>query len=81
VQELQAADAPNDNTGEPLWVVTVCRRIKETALPVFNRQEQVNRDMATSIRFAVLCLGAEADARFLELGEAFRDIAAGITLL
>ena len=67
---------------EPTWAANVSRRLELAALPIFNRQQRLTRNAATSIRLAALCLGAEADARNQhESGEAFRKIAAGVTLL
>ena len=64
------------------WAATVAHRLQETASPVFNRQEQLTRDATTSIRLAALCLAAEADGLDQrELGEGFREIALGVTLL
>lgn len=82
VQELQATQTPERSTGEPTWAVTVSRRLQETASAIFNRQKQPTPSDVTSIRLAALCLAAEADAlNQSQLGEGFREIAAGITLL
>jgi hypothetical protein len=46
------------------------------------RQQPLTTDTATAIRLAALCLAAEADAREAnQLGDTFREIAAGVTLL
>ena len=61
---------------------TVSRRLQQTAVVVFDRREQLTSGRATSMRLAALCLAAEADAQDQRpLGDAFREIAAGITLL
>jgi hypothetical protein len=61
---------------------TIGSHIQETATPVFNRQEHLTPVLATSIRLAALCLAVEADDRDQrELGEDFRKIAAGVTLI
>ena len=82
MQTLQATQTPHGKTSESSWVATVSRRLQETAIPVFDRQQQPTPGTATSIRLAALCLAAEADAlEERQLGEAFRKIAAGVTLL
>jgi hypothetical protein len=64
------------------WIVAVGHQLQESAIPIFNRQKQLTCVGATSIRLAALCLAVEADALDQsELGENFRKLAAGITLL
>jgi hypothetical protein len=64
------------------WVHQVARNLQETALPIFTRQQPLTMDTATAIRLAALCLAAEADMREAsQLGDTFREIAAGVTLL
>ena len=61
---------------------TVSRRLQQTAVVVFDQREQLTSGRATSMRLAALCLAAEADAQDQRpLGDAFREIAAGVTLL
>jgi len=51
-------------------------------LPIFTRQQPLTTHTTTAIRLAALCLAAEADAREAnQLGDTFREIAAGVTLL
>jgi NACHT domain len=81
-QTLAATQSSQGSTSESSWAAIVSRRLQQAAFPVFNRQEQLTRDAATSIRLAALCLAVEADAlHHSGLGEDFRKIAAGITLL
>ncbi|MGH3801048.1 MAG: hypothetical protein ACRDTD_13090, partial [Pseudonocardiaceae bacterium] len=45
-------------------------------------QQPLTTETATTIRLTALCLAAEADAREAsQLGDTFREIAAGVTLL
>ena len=82
MQALQATQMTHRRTDSPSWAATVGRRLQETAIPVFNRQEQLTSADATSIRLAALCLAVEAeDLDQSELGEDFRKIAAGVTLI
>ena len=79
---LQATQMPYPRTGSPSWAATVGRHLQGTAIPVFNRQEQLTSAGATSIRLAALCLAVEADdLDQSKLGEDFRKIAAGVTLI
>ena len=64
------------------WAHRVARNLREIALPIFTRQQPLTADTATAIRLAALCLAGEADAHAAsELGNTFREIAAGVTLL
>ncbi len=82
MQALRATQMPYRHTGSPSWAATVGRHLQETAIPVFNRQEQLTSAHATSIRLEALCLAVEADdLDQSELGEHFRRIAAGVTLI
>jgi hypothetical protein len=82
MQELRATQMPDHQTDSPSWAATVGRHLQETAIPIFNRQEQLTCADATCIRLAALCLAVEADALDQsELGEDFRKIAAGVTLI
>jgi NACHT domain len=64
------------------WAHQVAINLRETALPVFTQQQPLTVYTATAIRIAALCLAAEADARKAnQLGDTFREIAAGVTLL
>jgi NACHT domain-containing protein len=64
------------------WVRHVTRSLTEIAVPIALRQEPLTDVAATALRLAALCLAAEADAATVgQLGSAFREIGAGITLL
>ena len=83
-QALQAAQMPyrRRRTGSSSWAATVGRHLKKIAIPAFNHQKQLTSADATSIRLAALCLAVEADdLDQSELGEDFRKIAAGVTLI
>jgi hypothetical protein len=82
VQALQATQTANGKTSESSWVATVGPRLQQAAIPVFDRREQLTPGAATCIRLVALCLAAEADTLHgRQLGDAFREIAAGVTLL
>jgi hypothetical protein len=81
VQAVAAQDG-HPETRTPSWAATVATRLQHTAAPVFERQQPLNPDVVTAIRLAVLSLAAEADSLGPhELGDTFREIAAGVTLL
>jgi energy-coupling factor transporter ATP-binding protein EcfA2 len=64
------------------WPVQVAGQLADYAGPVFAREQPITTDQATVIRVAALCLAAEADADSAsDLGDTFREIAAGATLL
>ena len=66
----------------PPWAYQVVSNLEKTALPIFTRQQPLTSDTATALRLAALCLAAEADVRDAnQLGDTFREIAAGVTLL
>jgi hypothetical protein len=74
--------APQDAEAMPSWAITVAVYLAETAGPVFDRRECPAPTVATGIRLAALCLAGEADGLDRsEVGDMFREIAAGITLL
>lgn len=79
---LQHLD-PSEERSPHAWVSEVAHRLEELAVPVFTRRERLTPETATSIRLAALFLAAEADAatRGSALGDDFREIAAGVTLL
>lgn len=81
-KELRELLSP-PNKADPLpWGYQVASNLEESALPIFNRQHPLNSDTATALRLAALCVAAEADARQAQqLGNTFREIAAGVTLL
>ena len=73
---------PPDGAAWRPWAHQVAINLQETALPIFTRQQPLTADTASAIRLAALCLAAEADAREAnQLGDTFREIAAGVTLL
>ncbi len=81
-QDLANLLGPTDSAASPPWARQVAINLQETALPIFTRQQPLTRDTATTIRLAALCLAAEADVRKAnQLGDTFREIAAGVTLL
>jgi hypothetical protein len=64
------------------WASTVAGRLEEIALPVVTRREPIMADTASAIRIAALCLAVEADkGGSILAGDAYRQIAAGITLM
>ncbi len=81
-QALVNLFGPPDQAAPLRWAHQVARNLQETALPIFTRQQPLTANTATAIRLAALCLAAEADAREAnQLGDTFREIAAGVTLL
>ena len=82
VQALQAIVTSHSESAGVLWASAVTARLRQTAVAVFDRREQLTPSGATSVRLAALCLAAEADAQDQrQLGDAFREIAVGITVL
>ena len=82
VQALNATLEPPGKGSATSWAATVSERFQKTAIRVFDRRTQLTPGTAASIRLAALCLAAEADAlKECQVGEAFRHIAAGVTLL
>jgi hypothetical protein len=64
------------------WASDIARMLEKIALPIVEKREAVTSDIATAIRIAALCLSAEADDIDLhDVGDAYRHIAAGITLM
>ena len=73
---------PPDAAALSPWAYQVVSNLEKTALPIFTRQQPLTSDTATALRLAALCLAAEADACDANLlGNTFREIAAGVTLL
>ena len=83
IRELNVAITQRgDNSGSSSWVTTVSGRLEPAVVPIFRGRAQITPSTATSIRLPVLLLAAEADAIDRhDIGEKFRHIAAGITLL
>jgi hypothetical protein len=74
--------AHQGGTARSRWAASVVDRLEFTAIPVADRRVQITNDTAISVRLAVLCLAAEADALdHQDLGDIFRGIGAGVTLL
>lgn len=61
------------------WAGKVTARLERLAAPILARQQPLTPAAAAAIRVAALCLAVETED--VELGERFREIAAGITLL
>jgi hypothetical protein len=60
----------------------VAERLLKNARPVFDRSERPTPEKATAIRMAALCLAGEADGmKRADIGDMFRQVAEGITLL
>ncbi|WP_433264675.1 hypothetical protein ACQPZF_35740 [Actinosynnema sp. CS-041913] len=58
------------------------RAVPRPAVPIFTRQEPLTADKVAAIRLAALCLAHEPEARRITaLGDAFRRIFVGITVL
>ena len=74
--------APDGAVAALPWAHQIIRNFQEIALPIFTRQQSMTMDTATAIRLTALCLAAEADARAAnQVGDTFREFAAGVTLL
>lgn len=88
VTELRALLLDADPADSPHWARPVADQLVNSAGPVLEYQENA-AERATSIRLAALCLAGEVDALKGRshapwgsyLGDQFRRIAAGITLL
>lgn len=81
-QDLMNLLRPQGGATQLPWAHQVAINLRKTALPIFNRQQPLTTDTATAIRLAALCLAAEADVRKAnQLGDTFRELAAGVTLL
>jgi hypothetical protein len=72
----------DQNSAAGIWASQVSYRLVEAFTPIISRQRQLEPGAATVIRLAALCLAAEADAHGGGwVGDKFRGIAAGVTLL
>ena len=77
-----ALEEPADMPRSSLWPAIVAERLQQTAGPVFARAQRIATEQATATRLAALCLAAEADGiERKDIGDMFRQVAAGITLL
>ncbi|WP_020673012.1 NACHT domain-containing protein [Amycolatopsis nigrescens] len=66
----------------PDWAREASDRLERLAVPVFSRRQNLTPVTATAIRTGVLCLAVEADALGApSTAEAFRQVAAGVSLL
>jgi hypothetical protein len=64
------------------WRSAMAKRLGHNAGPVFARAERPTPENTAVIRMAALCLAAEADGmERKDIGDQFRQLAAGITLL
>jgi hypothetical protein len=64
------------------WIEKVADRMQQIAAPIVARETEISADTATAIRVAARCLAAEADLHENpDVGDIYRRIAAGITLL
>jgi hypothetical protein len=64
------------------WAYSVAHRLEQLAIPIITRQVPITSGAATAVRLAALCLAAEADDRKLsQVGDLYRSVAAGVTLL
>jgi hypothetical protein len=64
------------------WQIALANRLRDNARRVFARVEPPTAEKAAAIRIAALCLAAEADDMVRhDIGDQFRQVAAGITLL
>lgn len=64
------------------WCSTMAERLRDDAGPVFSRAERPTPGKTAAIRMSALCLAAEANGIGREdIGEQFRRLAGGITLL
>jgi hypothetical protein len=75
-------DEIGQSTIEHQWSSAIVAHLRTNTLQVFNRTEQLTAEKAMAGRLAALCLAAEADGRDRkDIGDMFRQVAAGITLL
>lgn len=64
------------------WADKVASGLEDNAVRVFDRTRPLTADLATRTRLAAMCLAAEADAHGGDpIGDTFRGIASGITLM
>jgi hypothetical protein len=77
----QLFEQASDGGSRP-WAYEVSIRLEEMALTIFDRAQDLTQERARAIRLSSWCLATEADIRgSSELGDAFREIAAGVSLL
>lgn len=75
-------EAPDNGAPSHQWAYQVASDFEEIALPILTRQHPLASDAVTTIRITALCLAVEADIRDAQpVGDTFREIAAGATLL
>jgi hypothetical protein len=64
------------------WRSAMAERLRHNAGPVFARAERPTLEKTAAIRMAAICLAAEADwMEHKDIGDQFRQLAEGITLL
>jgi hypothetical protein len=79
---VNALNEKSADSGVAGWAANVAERLRENAMPVFDRSERPTPEKATTIRMAALCLAGEADGiGRADLGNMFRQVAVEITLL
>jgi hypothetical protein len=67
---------------QPPWAAATATRLEQMAAPILSRKQPLTASHATTIRLTALCLATEADILDQhDASHAFREIAAGITLL
>jgi hypothetical protein len=72
----------NRHAESPVWAYQVARDVEVMAPQIFDRRGSLTPFSAASLRLTAICLAAEADVRSsLHLGNAFREITAGLALL
>jgi hypothetical protein len=82
VSAIERRVVVSQDASSPWTPLVVARRLAEVALPVFCWQRPLTPEAAIAVRVGALCLAAETDARALpDLGDLFRQIAAGVTLV
>jgi NACHT domain len=79
---LGALEKTADTPQASAWPSAVAERLQRSAGPMFARAQQPTAENATATRLAALCLASKADAiAYKGIGDMFRRVAAGITLL
>ncbi|MDN3351493.1 NACHT domain-containing protein [Actinomadura sp. DC4] len=64
------------------WAFDITQRFQDLAVNVFSRRVKLTAERGTAIRVAALCLAVEADLVAGEdIGDMFRQVAAGVTWL
>ena len=78
----QLPDTVTRGFSSPVWAAAVLRRLRETAAPIFGRQQPMTDDAAAAIRVPALVLAAEAvHAKEEALAADLRRLAAATCLM